>query len=63
MHTAGAGSPRCSDDGAMQVGYTEQLLTALPVGSVVRTIAGAGHFLQVDRPAEVAAAIRDYVEN
>lgn len=48
-------------DGAMQVGYTEQLLHALPTGSVVRTIDGAGHFLQVDRPAEVAAAILDHV--
>lgn len=50
-------------DGAMQVGYTEQLLHALPTGSVVRTIDGAGHFLQVDRPAEVAAAILDHVGN
>lgn len=48
-------------DGAMQVGYTEQLLHALPTGSVVRIIDGAGHFLQVDRPAEVAAAILDHV--
>jgi pimeloyl-ACP methyl ester carboxylesterase len=47
----------------MQVGYTEQLLNALPTGSVVRTIDGAGHFLQVDRPAEVAAAILDHVGN
>ncbi|MCX8563686.1 alpha/beta hydrolase [Mycolicibacterium mucogenicum] len=52
-----------TDDGAMQVGYTEQLLNALPAGSVVQTIDGAGHFLQVDRPAEVAAAILDYVGN
>lgn len=49
------------EDGAMQVGYTEQLLTALPAESVVQTIAGAGHFLQIDRPAEVAAAILNYV--
>ncbi|GAA2400056.1 alpha/beta fold hydrolase [Mycolicibacterium llatzerense] len=52
-----------TQDGAMQVGYTEQLLNALPAGSVVQTIDGAGHFLQVDRPAEVAAAIVDYVGN
>lgn len=52
-----------TQDGAMQVGYTEQLLNALPAGSVVQTIDGAGHFLQVDRPAEVAAAILDYVGN
>ena len=60
---AGAGSPRCSDDGAMQMDYTEQLLNALPAGSAVRIIDGAGHFLQVDRPAEVAAAILDHVGN
>lgn len=52
-----------TDDGAMQVGYTEQLLNALPAGSAVRIIDGAGHFLQVDRPAEVAAAILDHVGN
>ncbi|MUL77574.1 alpha/beta fold hydrolase [Mycolicibacterium sp. CBMA 226] len=50
-------------DGAMQVGYAEQLLSALPAGSLVQTIDGAGHFLQVDKPAEVAAAILDYVGN
>ena len=44
----------------MQVGYTEQLLQALPAGSVVQTIDGAGHFLQVDRPDAVAAAILAY---
>ncbi|WP_409431674.1 alpha/beta fold hydrolase [Mycobacterium sp. SMC-16] len=49
-----------TEDGAMQVGYTEQLLNALPAGSAVRIIDGAGHFLQVDRPAEVAAAILDH---
>lgn len=52
-----------TDDGAMQVGYTEQLMHALPAGSAVRIIDGAGHFLQVDRPAEVAAAILDHVGN
>ena len=52
-----------TDDGAMQVGYTEQLLHALPAGSAVQTIDGAGHFLQIDRPNEVAVAILDYVEN
>ncbi len=50
-----------TQDGAMQVGYTEQLSNALPAGSVVQTIDGAGHFLQVDRPAEVAAAILGYL--
>jgi pimeloyl-ACP methyl ester carboxylesterase len=49
------------EDGAMLVGYTEQLMDVLPAGSVVRTVSGAGHFLQIDRPAEVAEAILDYI--
>ncbi|MEZ0054408.1 pimeloyl-ACP methyl ester carboxylesterase [Mycobacterium sp. MAA66] len=48
-------------DGAMQVGYTEQLLDVLPSGSVVQTIAGAGHFVQVDQAAAVGDAILRYV--
>jgi len=48
-------------DGAMQVGYTEQLAGMLPSGSAVRTVAGAGHFLQVDQPEAVAAAILRYL--
>jgi pimeloyl-ACP methyl ester carboxylesterase len=48
-------------DGAMQVGYTEQLLGMLPSGSAVQTIADAGHFVQVDQPAAVAAAILDHL--
>lgn len=48
-------------DGAMQVGYTEQLPDLLPSGSRVETISGAGHFLQVDQPEAVFAAIRDYL--
>lgn len=48
-------------DGAMQVGYTEQLEDMLPPGSVVQTVPGAGHFLQVDRPDAVAAAILRYL--
>lgn len=48
-------------DGAIQIGYTEQLADVLPPGSGVRTIRGAGHFLQLDRPADVAAAILEYV--
>lgn len=50
-------------DGAMQVGYTEQLHGLLPPGSRVETISGAGHFLQVDQPEPVAAAIVDYLRD
>ena len=48
-------------DGAMQVGYTEQLAAVLPAGSAVHTVPGAGHFLQVDQPDAVAAAIVRYL--
>ncbi|MGH3581449.1 MAG: alpha/beta fold hydrolase, partial [Mycobacterium sp.] len=48
-------------DGAMQVGYVEQALDFLPAGSTVQIIAGAGHFLQVDQPDAVAAAILDHL--
>jgi len=48
-------------DGAMQVGYTEQLQDLLPSGSRVETISGAGHFLQVDQPDAVVAAILNYL--
>ena len=48
-------------DGAMQVGYLEQALDFLPAGSTVQIIAGAGHFLQVDQPDAVTAAILDHL--
>lgn len=48
-------------DGAMQIGYTENMLDVLPAGSQRRAIAGAGHFLQVDQPGAVTAAILDYL--
>lgn len=48
-------------DGAMQVGYTEQLLEMLPPGSCVQTFSGAGHFLQVDQPDAVCEAILRYL--
>ena len=49
-------------DGAMQVGYLDGLIDALPRGSQVRIINGAGHFLQIDQPAAVSAAILGYLE-
>jgi pimeloyl-ACP methyl ester carboxylesterase len=47
-------------DGAMQVGYTEEVLNVLPAGSRSQIIAGAGHFSQVDQPEAVAAAMLEY---
>jgi pimeloyl-ACP methyl ester carboxylesterase len=49
-------------DGAVQVGYLNGAIDSLPPGSRVKTIAGAGHFLQVDQPAAVCAAILDYAK-
>lgn len=48
-------------DGCMQVGYLEQSRDFLPTGSRVQIIPGAGHFLQVDQPDAVTAAILDYL--
>jgi pimeloyl-ACP methyl ester carboxylesterase len=49
-------------DGAVQVGYLDGVIDALPPGSRVQTIPGAGHFLQVDQPEAVCAAIFDYLK-
>lgn len=48
-------------DGAVQIGYLDGVIDALPPGSRVHTVAGAGHFLQVDQPAAVCSAILDYL--
>lgn len=47
-------------DGAMQVGWTESMVDQLPAGSVVK-VQDTGHFNHVERPAEVADAILDFV--
>lgn len=49
-------------DGAVRVEYFDGAIDALPPGSRVRTIPGAGHFLQLDQPETVAAAILDYLK-
>ncbi|OBK30740.1 alpha/beta hydrolase [Mycobacterium asiaticum] len=49
-------------DGAIQVGYFDGVIDALPPGSRVKTIPGAGHFLQVDQPEAVGKAILEYLE-
>lgn len=50
-------------DGAMQAGYTDHLLEDLPAGSRVQVIEQAGHFLQLDAPEAVCAAVLGYLEN
>lgn len=49
-------------DGAMQAGYLDRVIDALPPGSRVKAIADAGHFLQVDQPEAVVAAILEYLK-
>lgn len=49
-------------DGAIQLGYLDGVIDALPPGSRVRTIPGAGHFLQIDQPVAVADAILEYLK-
>lgn len=48
-------------DGAVQLEYLDGVIDSLPPGSRVRTIPGAGHFLQVDQPEAVCAAVLDYL--
>lgn len=49
-------------DGAIQLGYLDGVIDALPPGSRVRRIPGAGHFLQVDQPEAVSRAILEYLK-
>ena len=49
-------------DGAVQVSYLDGVVDSLPPGSRVMTIRDAGHFLQVDQPAAVCAAILEYLK-
>jgi pimeloyl-ACP methyl ester carboxylesterase len=49
-------------DGAVQAGWVDQMIDALPPGSRVEKIARAGHFLQLDQPDAVCAAILKYLK-
>ncbi|BBY98181.1 alpha/beta fold hydrolase [Mycolicibacterium fallax] len=49
-------------DGAMQVGYAEHLLADLPDGSAVRVLPDAGHFLTLDAPDAVCAAVLEHLQ-
>ncbi|WNG88258.1 alpha/beta hydrolase [Mycobacterium sp. ITM-2016-00317] len=55
LHVQGA------EDGAMKAEYAAPIGAALPEGSRVVTIPAAGHFLQIERPGEAAAAVLDYL--
>jgi haloalkane dehalogenase len=48
-----------ADDGVLPLQIAEGIAALIPGASAPVAIAGASHFLQEDRPAEVAAAIRE----
>jgi pimeloyl-ACP methyl ester carboxylesterase len=48
-------------DGAVHVGYSDFLADALPDGSRVHIVSDGGHFLQVEHPEGVCAAIVGHV--
>jgi pimeloyl-ACP methyl ester carboxylesterase len=49
------------DDGCLQVAYSEGGEALLPAGSEVALIAGAGHFLQLERPEEINTRIAAFL--
>jgi pimeloyl-ACP methyl ester carboxylesterase len=49
------------DDGCLQVGYAEHAAGRLSASARVEVVAGAGHFLQVERPATVNGLVADFV--
>jgi len=50
-----------ADDGCMQAAYAEHAATNLPASARFELVAGAGHFLQVERPDVVNELIADFV--
>lgn len=50
-----------ADDGCASADYTRWVEPALPPGSRAEIIDGAGHFMQLDRPDDVARLIVDFV--
>lgn len=50
-----------ADDGCASADYTQWVEPALPPGSRAEIIDGAGHFMQLDRPDDVARLIVDFV--
>jgi pimeloyl-ACP methyl ester carboxylesterase len=50
-----------ADDGCASADYTRWVEPGLPPGSRAEIVEGAGHFMQLDRPEEVARLIADFV--
>ena len=50
-----------ADDGCMTADFTRFVSAALPAGSDAAVIEGAGHFLQLERPDEVARRIVEFL--
>jgi pimeloyl-ACP methyl ester carboxylesterase len=50
-----------ADDGCIGAGFVGPARAALPAGSVVDLIQGAGHFLQLERPDAVNARIAEFL--
>jgi pimeloyl-ACP methyl ester carboxylesterase len=50
-----------AEDGCASADYTRWVEPALPPGSRAEIISGAGHFLQLDRPDDVATSIIDFI--
>ncbi|WP_460356191.1 alpha/beta fold hydrolase [Mycobacterium sp. ZZG] len=48
-------------DGAMRAEYVEPIGAALPPGSRVVMIPGAGHFVQIERPEDTASAVLGFL--
>lgn len=49
------------NDGALSVGYADRARPVLPTGSDVVRLAGAGHFLHLERPREVERAVLEFL--
>jgi len=50
-----------ADDGCFGIDSIGDPLASLPEGSAMRVIEGAGHFLQLERPAEVNVEVLDFL--
>lgn len=50
-----------AEDGCMTAQFTPFVSEALPLGSAAEVVAGAGHFLQLDRPDDVGRRIVEFL--